>query len=319
MSIISEKFTKKYAPKTLNDIIIPNRIRKKIEGGARQHLLFHGSPGTGKTSTAITIAKENNIPYLYIDASTETSVEVLREKISKFCSTMSIMDGPGASSKIVILDEVDGVSEQFNKALKATIERFENTSRFIATTNHINKVPSTVLSRFEQICYDFTEEEESEMIRGYIKRIHIISKNEGMSFTKEALVEFVKRKFPDMRSMLNSLQGYYDENKLNLDIQDIKKFHGVYKDIYELIFNNEDPVVNYKYLVSNYSNKVDDVLSTLGNDFIEYVQMEKSSYNSKIPQIIIKVANYQSQRVNVIDPVVSMLSCIFEIQTILKS
>jgi DNA polymerase III delta prime subunit len=319
MSIIGDKFTKKYAPKSLDELIIPGRIRQKIEGGAKQHLLFYGSPGTGKTSTAIAIAKTYDIPYMYIDASTETSVDILREKISKFCSTMSIMDGPGASSKIVILDEVDGVSDQFNKALKATIERFEHTTRFIATTNHINKVPDTVLSRFEQINYDFSEEEEKEIMRGFIKRIHGIASNEGMSFTKDALVEFVKRKFPDMRSMLNSLQGYYDENKRNLTIEDIKKFHGVYKDIYDLIFKNEDPVENYKYLVSNYSNKVDDVLATLGNEFIEYIQMEHSKYASKIPQIIVKVAEHQAQRVHVIDPVVSMLSCVYGIQTLLKT
>lgn len=319
MSVIGEKFTVKYAPKTIDDIIIPSRIKKKIEGGAKQHLLFYGSAGTGKTSTAKAIAKTNNIPYMYIDASTETSVDILREKISKFCSTMSIMDGPGASTKIVILDEIDGVSDQFNKALKATIERFEHTTKFIATTNHINKVPSTVLSRFEEINYDFTEEEESEIMRGFIKRIHEISSNEGMKFTKEALVEFVKRKFPDMRSMLNSLQGYYNEGKKELDIEDIKKFHGVYKDVYELIFDNEDPVKNYQYLVSNYSNKVDDILSTLGNEFIEFIQMEKSQITNKIPQIIVKVAEHQAQRVHVIDPVVTMLSCVYSIQTIIKT
>jgi DNA polymerase III delta prime subunit len=319
MSVIGEKFTKKYAPVSLDDLIIPTRIRQKIEGGAKQHLLFYGSPGTGKTSTAMTIAKTNNIPYMYIDASTETSVDILREKISKFCSTMSIMDGPGASTKIVILDEVDGVSDQFNKALKATIERFEHTTRFIATTNHINKVPDTVLSRFEQINYDFTEEEEKEMMRGFIKRIHTIASSEGMTFTKEALVEFVKRKFPDMRSMLNSLQGYYDENKRDLTLEDIKKFHGVYKDVFELIFNNENPVENYKYLVSNYSNKVDDILATLGNDFIEYIQMERSVHYTKIPQIIVKVAEHQAQRLHVIDPVVTMLSCVYGIQSIIKA
>ena len=319
MSVISNKFTKKYSPKSLEDLIIPKRVRLKIEGGAKQHLMFYGSPGTGKTSTAVALAEHYGIPYLYINSSEETSVDVIREKISKFSATMSIMDGPGSSMKIVILDEVDGVSDQFNKALKAAMERFETTTRFIATTNHINKIPEAVLSRFELINYDFSEEEASEMLKGYIKRIYEIATKEGIEFDKDALVEFSKRKFPDMRSMLNSLQGYHDENKKHITIDDVKKFHSVYKDVYDLIFTNEDPVKNYQYLVSNYSNKVDDILATLGNDFIEYIQMEKPTSMHKIPQIIIEVAKHQAQRVHVIDPVVTMLSCIFAIQTIIKT
>tara|TARA_Y100000389_G_C17471218_1_gene531198 strand:+ start:15749 stop:16708 length:960 start_codon:yes stop_codon:yes gene_type:complete len=319
MSVISNKFTKKYAPQSLNDVILPKRIQVKLEGGAKQHLMFYGSPGTGKTSTAIALAKHFELPYLYINSSEETSVDVIREKISKFSSTLSIMDGPGSSMKLVILDEVDGVSDQFNKALKAAMERFESTTRFIATTNHINKIPEAVQSRFECVNYDFTEDEANEMLKGYIKRIYEISKKEEIMFDKDALVEFSKRKFPDMRSMLNTLQGYHDENKKHITINDVKKFHSVYKDVYELIFNNEDPVKNYKYMVSNYSNKVDDVLATLGNDFIEFIQMENPTYCNKIPQILVTVAAHQSQRVHVIDPVVSLLSCIFSIQTILKT
>lgn len=319
MSIIGQKFTRKYAPQSLDDVIIPNRIRTKIASGAKQHQLYYGTPGTGKTSTAIAMAKGLGLPYLYINSSEETSVDIIREKISKFCSTMSIMDGDKLTMKVVILDEVDGVSEQFNKALKATMERFETTSIFIATTNHINKIPDAVLSRFEAISYDFTEEEEREMLRGYITRIYEIAKNEGMTFDKPALLEFVKRKFPDMRSMLNSLQGYYDEGVRHITLEDVKKFHSVYKDVYELAVNNIDPVKNYKYLVSNYSSRVDDILSTLGNEFIEYLQMEHPKHVSKIPQIIVTVAKHQAQRVHVIDPVVTMLSCIYSIQTILKS
>jgi len=319
MSVLGEKWTKKYAPKSLDEVIIPQRIRTKLEGGPKQHLLFYGSPGTGKTSTAMALCMHFKMPFRYIDASTNGNVDIIREDISKFCSTMSIMDGDLGTMKVVILDEVDGVSEQFNKAIKATIERFETTSRFIATTNYINKVPDNVQSRFELINFDFSEEEEKEMLRGFIVRINEIANAEGIKFDKDALVEFVKRKFPDMRSMVNALQGFHDEGFTHIKIEDIKKFHSVYKDVYELAVNNTDPVENYKYLVSNYSNKVDDILATLGNDFIEYIQMEKPVLVQKIPQIIVAVAEHQAQRVHVIDPVVNMLACIYKIQTIVHS
>jgi DNA polymerase III delta prime subunit len=320
MSVIGEKFTRKYAPKSLDEVIMPERIRKKLISGPKQHMLLYGTAGTGKTSTVVALCKGMGIPFLHINSSEETSVDIIREKISKFCATMSIMDGAAGRQKVVLLDEVDGVSDQFNKALKATMERFEKTSVFLATTNHINKIPDAVKSRFEEISYNFTEDEETEMLRGLIKRVHEVATAEGITFDKPALVEFVKRKFPDMRSMLNALQGYHDEGLTHITIEDVKKFHSVFKDVYELICTPEpNPVENYKYLISNYSNKVDDILATLGNDFIEYIQMEKPALGQKIPQIIVTVAEHQAQRVNVIDPAVSMLACVYKIQSILKS
>jgi hypothetical protein len=58
---------------------------------------------------------------------------------------------------------------------------------------------------------------------------------------------------------------------------------------------------------------------TLGAEFIEYIQQEQLQSVKHIPQIIISVAKHQSQRVHVIDPVITMLSCIYEIQGIIKS
>ena len=108
--------TEKYRPKTLDDLITPARVKSKLEKGVYQHLLLHGSPGTGKTSAAKALVKHFKHPYLYINASTDTSVDVVRNRITDFCANRSIMDEPG-KMKVIILDEIDGVSDQFFKAL----------------------------------------------------------------------------------------------------------------------------------------------------------------------------------------------------------
>jgi len=139
-----------------------------------------------------------------------------------------------------------------------------------------------------------------------------------MSIEKDALVEFVRRNFPDLRSTLNKLQGYKTQGTSNIGIEDVKRFNSVYKDVFELIFNQMDPVQNYKVLVSDYSNRVDEVLQSLGQDFIEYIKQEKSQHVRFIPQIIITVAEHQAQRNFVVDPVITMLSCVYKIQTIIR-
>lgn len=315
MSSINQLFTEKYRPKNLDSLILPDRVMNKFKNGVQQNMLFAGSPGTGKTSTAKALVNQYDLPYLYINASTDTSVDVIRTRITDFCSTMSILDDRD-KFKVVILDEVDGVSDQFFKALRATMEQFASNSRFIATCNYINKLPDPILSRFEVLNFDFDKEEESELTKKYIKRVYDITGSEGMTIEKPALVEFVRRNFPDLRTTLNKLQGYKAQGTENITVDDVKRFNSVYKDVFELIFNETDPAKNYKLLVSEYANRVDDVLQSLGEEFIEYIQTERSNAVRFIPQVIITVAEHQAQRNQVIDPVITMLSCIYKIQTI---
>jgi len=317
MQSLNQLFTEKYRPKNLEELILPDAVMNKFKDGLVQNMLFAGSPGTGKTSCAKAVVNQFELPYLYINASTDTSVDVIRTRIIDFCSTVSIMDKPG-TFKVVILDEVDGVSDQFFKALRATMEQFASNSRFIATCIYINKLPDPILSRFEVINFDFDKEEETELTKKYIRRVYEICKQEEMSIEKDALVEFVRRNFPDLRSTLNKLQGYKTQGTNNITVEDVKKFNSVYKDVFDLIFNESDPAKNYQLLVSNYSNRVDDVLQSLGEEFVEYIQQERLQSVKHIPQVIISVAKHQAQRVHVIDPVITMLSCVYDIQGIVK-
>jgi replication factor C small subunit len=315
--MIQALFTEKYRPKNLQDLILPDLVMNKFKDGLTQNMLLAGSAGTGKTSTAKAIVQQFELPYIYINASTDTSVDVIRTRITDFCSTMSILDDRD-KFKVVILDEVDGVSDQFFKALRATMEQFASNSRFIATCNYINKIPDPILSRFEVVNFDFNKAEENELTKKYIRRVYDICGKEGMTIEKPALVEFVRRNFPDLRSTLNKLQGYKTQGTTNITVEDVKKFNSVYKDIFELIFNETDPVKNYQYLVGEYSNRVDDVLQTLGEEFIEYIQAEKPNAIKFIPQIAITVAEHQAQRTLVIDAVITMLACVYKIQEIVR-
>jgi DNA polymerase III delta prime subunit len=288
-----------------------------LKNGVQNNLLLYGSPGTGKSTTAKVLAKEH--PSLFVNCSLDTSVDNVRTKITEFCSSLSVLDGQ-RKLKVVILDEFDGVSDAYMKALRGTIEQFESTARFIATCNYFNKIPDNIQSRFECINFDFTSEEESEIEKKYYKRIFDIVKTEGMSIEKDALIELTKRKFPDMRSIVNILQGFYTEGKTNITLSDIKKFHGVFKDVYELVFDKSyDETKTYQYMVSNYSTKVDDIVKSLGTDFIEYIQLEKPTHIRKIGEIAYEVNKHSFELKFVVDPVVCMLSLIFKLKGVINS
>ena len=309
-------WTERYRPSTLDELILPERISTKLRNGLYMNFLFHGSPGTGKTSTAKVLAGNN--PFMYINCSVETGVDTVRSKITEFCSTLSVVDGE-RKLKVVILDEFDGVSDQYMKALRGTIEQFEKTARFVATCNYINKIPDNIQSRFECFNFDFSEDEEKEIEKKYFKRVYDIIKTEGMDVEKEALIELVRRKFPDLRSIINVLQGYHAEGKTKISLEDVKKFHGVFKDLYNHIFETADEVKNYQFLVSNYSSKVDDVIQSLGTDFIEYIQLEKPHLMRKVGEICYEVNKHSYELRFVIDPVICMLSLVYRLQMIVRS
>lgn len=311
-------FVAKFRPKTLDEILLPRRIKDEIgDGVIKQNLLFYGSAGSGKTSLARILAKD--YPTLYINVSDESSVEIVRTKITDFCSTISVLDNK-EMIKVVILDELDGASEQFYKALRGTIEKFETMARFIGTCNFINKLPNPIISRFVGgISFDFvSKEEEKEILVLYIKRTIQMLKQIGIKVSQEAAIEFVKRNFPDFRMIVGKIQSFYDKGIKEINIEDIKTLNYTFNDVFDICLKEANPLENYKFVMSNYISRVDDVLSSLGKELPNYIREHKPEKISLIAPIIIEVAEHQAKRNFVIDPVILLLSAVFKIQMILN-
>lgn len=310
--MINSLLTEKLRPKKLEHMILPQRIKDVFKNGLQQNVLLTGSPGSGKTSLAKILSE--NSPRLFINVSDESSVETVREKITGFCSTISIMNEENAT-KVVVLDEFDGASDQFYKALRGTIEKFAKNTRFIATCNWINKVPDPIKSRFEIFLFDpVNKEEEAELKKQWEDRIVLILDKMSISIEEKALHSFVKKYYPDMRSALNCIQRWQIQEIAEISEQKVSESSWDYEEIYNLLFQKLDPVKSYQIIVGQYSNSVGEVMESLGREFIEWIREKKSEKTSIIPAVLILVAQHQSQRNQVIDPVVSLLSLFYSIQ-----
>ena len=297
-------------------MILPPRIRVLFEDkGLNQNVLLAGSPGCGKTTLAKILAKD--LPHMFINVSDESSVDTIRNKINDFCSNISVLDGK-SSKKVVILDEFDGASDQFYKALRGTIEKFAGNTRFVATCNYINKVPDAIQSRFEVINFDpFTSEEEELIKEEWRSRVRLILGKLGITIDDDSLTAFEKSYFPDFRSALNRIQSWSIEGVTQLDLAKVKEANWSYEDLYKMIMTSKDPVNNYQVLVGQYSTKVDDVMTSLGGEFIDWIVKNHPDKAKIIPATIVLVASHQAQRTAVIDPVVSLLSLFFQIQKLI--
>jgi DNA polymerase III delta prime subunit len=194
-------FSQKYRPSSIDDVILPEvihrRLSKLIGQGGGLSLMFYGSPGCGKTTSALLINPENT---LLINCTSENSINMVRE-LEKTCSSMTL-DG---SRRIVVLDEADYLSKDAQAALRGVVERLSKANHFIMTANEPERLSDAIRSRFLSICFDISRNPELKLVM--IKRLRQIADIEGGTEIKdrdiERIVEFC---FPDMRRMLKSLQ-----------------------------------------------------------------------------------------------------------------
>lgn len=197
-NLLWEKY---YAPRNINELIIPETFRKEYEGGLRNYLLS-GVAGTGKTSTAKVLTIGYTVKF--IDCSVNNNISMIRDEIANFCKIASI---DGNSHKAIILDEIDQLDKKKQQALRGTIEQYESVCRFIATCNYPDTIIDPMLSRFFRMDYNLPDKiDRRSQAEAYIKRIKFICKDNGMTIDKKALFLLLEKHFPDMRKVLQVLQ-----------------------------------------------------------------------------------------------------------------
>ena len=136
-----------YRPTKLSEVInLPQQLPPLINDNL-PHLLLHGVPGIGKTTTARIIIKQLGAECLELNASDERGIDTIREKVKSFAASMS-MNG---KIKIVFLDECDGLTPQAQESLRNIIEKYHKFCRFVGSANYINKIIDPLKSRFSLI------------------------------------------------------------------------------------------------------------------------------------------------------------------------
>lgn len=198
-------WTEKYRPETLTEVVgqdeITDRLEAFVEKESIPHMLFAGPAGTGKTTCAVSLAKdlygdEWKQNFMETNASDERGINVVRDKIKDFARTKPI----DADYKIIFLDEADALTPDAQQALRRTMEQFSDNCRFILSCNYSSKIIDPIQSRCAVFRYNRLEEEE---VKEYIQRL---GENEEFKISSDAIDAIMRVSSGDLRRVTNILQ-----------------------------------------------------------------------------------------------------------------
>ena len=298
-------WTEKYRPQTVDDCILPDRLKQPFQEYVNQkqipNLLLAGGAGVGKTTIAKAMCNEIGCDFMVINGSDESGIDTFRTKIKNYASSMSLTGG----RKVIIIDEADYLNPNSTQpALRNAIEEFASNCSFIFTCNYKNRIIEPLHSRCAVIDFGLKNGEKAKMASAFFKRTQSILQSEKIDADEKVLAELVKEHFPDFRRVLNELQRYSQFGKIDtgilvqiadISIDELSK-HIVAKDFGAI----------RKWVASH---EIDN--TTLFRKL--YDTLSDTLKPSSVPQAVVILADYQYKAAFVADQEINTVACLTEI------
>lgn len=314
----SSMWVEKYRPMKLSSIINQKEIVGSLKSLLKNisempHLMFSGSAGVGKTTTAICLAREIlgdtwREYTLELNASDERGINMVRDRVKKF-ARFSGLDTK-IPFKLVILDEADEMTSDAQTALRRIIEDTAGHCRFIMIANNISKIIEPLQSRCA--VFKFTRISEEEII-GYLEEI---CKKEKIKYNKEGLKSLYSYSEGDMRHSINMLQATASLGMINED--NVKASSGLTKtsDVGEIL------KTALAGKLTDARNKMVELIKIYGmseSDFLKYLNEECYKLKTdNLSEILESIAKYDYRLVIGANPEIQLSALLAELGKIGK-
>ena len=298
-------WVEKYRPAKVEDCILPDAIKSTFQEYVNRreipNLLLSGTAGVGKTTIAKALCEEVGCDYIIINGSDESGIDVLRNKIKNYASSVSLMGG----RKVIIIDEADYLNPNSTQpAMRGAIEEFADNCSFIFTCNFKNRIIDPIHSRCTVIDFRINGQ-KAKMAAQFFKRVEWILERENVEYDKEVVAAVITKHFPDNRRILNELQRYavggtIDKGILN-SVSDIQ--------LADLLaaLKTKDFSSARKWVTNNLDNDPARIFRKL------YDSLYESLKANSVPQLVLILAKYQYQAAFVADSEINLIACLTEI------
>lgn len=299
-------WVEKYRPQTIDDCILPESMKETfknfIESGELPNFLFAGGPGVGKTTVARALCDEIGAEYLFINGSEESGIDVLRNKIKNFASSVSLT----SAKKIVILDEADFLNpNSFQPALRGFMEEFASNCRFIFTCNFKNRIIEALHSRCSVVEFKVANSEKPTIAHEFFKRVSAILDSESVKFDRKVVSELIIKHFPDYRRILNELQRYSVSGMIDIGIL-VNLEEGSYRDLIKSLREKNFTDVR-RWVGKNTDIEPSELFRKFYDKAIDFMEQES------IPQLILILSEYQYKAAFVADSEINIMAALTEV------
>jgi DNA polymerase III delta prime subunit len=301
-------WVERYRPKTIEDCILPDNIKKTftdfLNKGEVPNLLLAGPAGCGKTTVAKALCNELGVDVYVINGSDEGRfLDTVRNNAKNFASTVSLSST--AKHKVIIIDEADNTTSDVQLLLRASIEEFANNCRFIFTCNYKNKIIEPLHSRCAVVDFSIKGKEKAQLAVSFLSRLQNILDTEGIEYDLKVIAELINKHFPDWRRVLNECQRYSVGGKIDSAI--LASFSDV--SVNELIksLKTKNFTEVRKWVVSNLDNDASSLLRRVYDAAYDWLSPQT------IPAAVLILAKYQYQCAFVADQEINLLAALTEI------
>ena len=260
-----------------------------------------GSAGCGKTTVARAMLEELGCDYIVINGSLNGNIDMLRNEIMQFASSVSLMGG----RKYVILDEADYLNPNSTQpALRNFMEEFSRNCGFILTCNFKNRIIEPLQSRCSVVEFKIKKTDLPALASQMMKRLMHILDTESVVYDKAVLAELIKKHYPDWRRVINELQRYSATGKIDSGLL-ANITESSYKDLIRFL-KEKDFTNTRKWVAENIDTDATAIFRTLYDTASMYV-----SKNS-VPGLVLILAKYQYQSAFVADHEINLMACLTE-------
>lgn len=305
---MSEQFlwVEKYRPKKIKDTILPQSLKTVFQQFVDQdkipNLMLCGGAGVGKTTVARAMLEEIGCDYIVINGSMYGNIDTLRTDIKDFASSVSLTGG----RKYVILDEADYLNPNSTQpALRNFMEEFSKNCGFIFTCNFKNKIIEPLHSRCSVIDFVIPNTEKPSMAAQFYKRVCTILEEESVVYDKKVVAALIEKYFPDWRRTLNELQRYSSTGTIDTGILSDISADNV-RTLVKLLKEKNFTEVR-KWVALNNDVDTTKFFRELYDTSSEYLKP------NSIPQLVLKLADYQYKAAFVADQEINTAACLTEI------
>ena len=280
---------------------IKNTFQEYVNRKEIPNLLLSGSAGVGKTTIAKALCNEVGCDYIVINGSDESGIDVLRNKIKNYASSVSLSGG----RKVVIIDEADYLNPNSTQpALRGAIEEFSSNCSFIFTCNFKNRIIDPIHSRCSVVDFKINGA-KAKMAAAFFKRCEWILEQEGITYDKEVVAAVITKHFPDNRRVLNELQRYSVSGTIDKGI--LSNIADVQLDTLITSLKDKDFASTRKWVTNNLDNDPIKLYRKLYDGLYEVLKPPS------VPQLVLILAKYQYQAAFVADHEINLIACLTEI------